>query len=219
MTKKFTLIELLIVIAIIGILVTLLLPSLAKAREAAKSAVCMSNLSQINKAAAMYLHDNNERFPGKIAGNGKHGWVGKKGSSITQAKLFPQNRPLNRYLGTFTMDEDEVKIAHCPSDKKYYNLRGSSYKNNTDMQWKSLHIGSKNGALYDDIQSPSRMVMMTEWGAIPTVKSNTGQILNFHVPFGKPNRYNTLFVEGHVKAVHYYTGQINSEQYVLERDR
>ena len=219
MHRKFTLIELLIVIAVIGILVTLLMPSLARAREAAKSAVCMSNLSQIGKAASMYRHDNNNRFPGKIAGNGKHGWVGKKGSSITQSKMFPQNRPLNRYLGDFKDDEDEVKVAFCPSDKKYYNFKGSSYKNNTDLQWKSLHIGSKNCAFFDDIQSPSKMVMMAEWGAIPTVKSNTSQILNFHVPFGKVNRYNTLFAEGHVKAVHFYTGQLNGNEYVLERDK
>ena len=43
----FTLIELLIVIAIIGILVTLLMPSLAGARETARRAVCMSNQKQL----------------------------------------------------------------------------------------------------------------------------------------------------------------------------
>ncbi|MCH2208096.1 MAG: prepilin-type N-terminal cleavage/methylation domain-containing protein [Lentisphaerales bacterium] len=41
--KKFTLMELLIVIAIIGILTSILLPSLHKAREKTKSAVCKSN--------------------------------------------------------------------------------------------------------------------------------------------------------------------------------
>lgn len=47
--KKFTLIELLIVMAIIGILLSLLLPSLTKAKESARRAVCMSNQSQIYK--------------------------------------------------------------------------------------------------------------------------------------------------------------------------
>ena len=57
--KKFTLLELLIVIAIIAILLTLLLPSLSKSRAIAKSAVCLSNQSQISKASAVYNKENN----------------------------------------------------------------------------------------------------------------------------------------------------------------
>lgn len=57
--KKFTLIELLIVIAIIGILLTLLLPSLSKARKAAHSAVCLSNLRSISQGFQIYSKMNN----------------------------------------------------------------------------------------------------------------------------------------------------------------
>lgn len=45
--KKFTLLELLIVCAIIGILVSILLPSLVEARNKTKAAACLSNLKQI----------------------------------------------------------------------------------------------------------------------------------------------------------------------------
>jgi len=61
--KRFTLIELLVVVAIIGILVTILLPSLTRAREKAKTAVCVSNVSQINKALQTYVSVNNNRMP------------------------------------------------------------------------------------------------------------------------------------------------------------
>ena len=52
--KKFTLIELLIVITVISILVTILLPSLSKAKEKARRAVCKSNISQLYKACILY---------------------------------------------------------------------------------------------------------------------------------------------------------------------
>ena len=61
--KKFTLLELLVVVAIIGILASLLLPSLGKAREKGKQAVCLSNARQISLAATMYITTNNNNAP------------------------------------------------------------------------------------------------------------------------------------------------------------
>jgi len=61
--NKFTLIELLVVISIIGILASLLLPSLAKARYKAKEKVCLSNMKQCHLGAIMYAGDNNGNTP------------------------------------------------------------------------------------------------------------------------------------------------------------
>ena len=59
MKNKFTLIELLIVIAIIGILVSLLMPSLAKARYKTRNAVCLSDQSQLAKTMMTDAYDKN----------------------------------------------------------------------------------------------------------------------------------------------------------------
>ena len=61
--QHFTLIELLIVIAIIGILASLLLPALGQARKSAMATQCVSNSKQIALAMTAYTGDNDDYYP------------------------------------------------------------------------------------------------------------------------------------------------------------
>jgi prepilin-type N-terminal cleavage/methylation domain-containing protein len=59
----FTLVEMLVVIAIIAILASLLLPALARGQQKGKLTQCLNNLRQIGMGIAMYVHDNRDTFP------------------------------------------------------------------------------------------------------------------------------------------------------------
>lgn len=60
--RAFTLVELLVVVATVGVMIGIALPALSSARHGAKRAVCASHLHQLGLAANMYLDGNNEQY-------------------------------------------------------------------------------------------------------------------------------------------------------------
>lgn len=107
-TRAFTIIELLVVVAIIGTIAALLAPSLAGAREKGRRIKCVSNLRQVSLAALSYADDNNGYLPSFFSGT-----IDIQGGN--KFKFHTQGRwALNSNFGPL----NNVNLLVCPTDNK-----------------------------------------------------------------------------------------------------
>jgi prepilin-type N-terminal cleavage/methylation domain-containing protein len=105
--RGFTLIEILVVVAIIALLVAVLLPSLARAKASAKMTQCQSNLHQQTRAFCMYTQDNKSRLPG-TTNDAYADWLGYTNGPNGTIGRQPEQGTLYKYMG-------RAKAAyHCP---------------------------------------------------------------------------------------------------------
>lgn len=103
----FTLIELLVVVTIIGILASMLLPALSRAREAARRMSCANNLKQIYLVLLMYSNEWDGRFP-----QGDNNIV----FTETTLPIFTRNNYMVEADAIFPDYLDDLTVFACPSD-------------------------------------------------------------------------------------------------------
>jgi prepilin-type N-terminal cleavage/methylation domain-containing protein/prepilin-type processing-associated H-X9-DG protein len=76
MKRGFTLVELLVTIAIIAILAAILFPAVVKAKARGKGVTCLNNLRQFGQALQIYASDNDDYFPPEGTGTSLHSEIG-----------------------------------------------------------------------------------------------------------------------------------------------
>jgi len=203
----FTLIEMLVVIAIIAILAALLFPVFCAAKDRARRTTCLNNLRQIDIGVRLYSDDSNDRSPKPEIGE-MHmysaykalmkNYVGLKSTSSAQDRLFAC--PADTFYYDYDVKWTGPYVGYVPESLcTQSNMDFSSYAFNAgNLRTGSIRPGISGLAL-SSIKHPARTVLVAEWPAyLPYSWHKPKQ------PFGYPNtRFNDAmdmlsFVDGHV---------------------
>ncbi len=198
--RAFTLIELLVVIAIIAILVGVLVPALGSAREAGRSAACLSNLKQIDVVCRLYALDYKGLSPA----------LGQPYAALPNWALVVQS--WGGRLGTGTELFNPASVLVCPSIRaaispdmtRTYAINGTGHAglpgdpDNYDDTARTTHIR------LDQVRNPTESVLVVDSAALPQgpdlpPPTRTSSVLDFrqtaHVSqrLARPHRPGKVF--------------------------
>jgi len=224
----FTITELLVVMAIIGVLAAIVFPVVIKTKESARTTECLSNMRQLGLGLTIYLDENSDRFPSAVPWGSPSYWAqSEQGSQKTIQELLvpyvhngmhPEKDGLYTKPGVFGCPSDvgvptDKPVNGVPPNEPIWKHTGCSYEyyaaNQVDWQVVNTEQSvSWTGLSPEVMSSPHRAKRI---GAplnsirIQTRKAVLGDMWYWHmgdqVPDGRLAYRNTLFADGHAARV------------------
>lgn len=193
--QAFTLLELLVVMAVVAVLAGLLAPALGRAKSQAYQATCVSHLRQLGVATRLYADDNQDRLPS---------------AEILPTQPIDPRKPLPRiadvlapYVGrTSATNPEGTGILRCALDQTgRFAAEGSSYEWNADL----------NGHRMDETRTEGAFLLLERGNPaggitnfIVTFPPDTTPLLldydPWHPRLPKPGK-NVVFMDGHASPL------------------
>ncbi|HAI12924.1 MAG TPA: hypothetical protein DCM28_14540 [Phycisphaerales bacterium] len=188
--SAFTLIELLVVISIVSLLIAILLPALANARQAAQAMKCLANLRQIGFGLATYANDNDETLPcgmlyGVSASEGSGRWYQKIDAYMDNS-------------GPSGFDNDQIlPVFRCgqamnQDGENHYSSHGAMMPNTSPGP-----NDKRRPYNFTDIKRPSEVVLIFE-GGLNTKNANAvaNQVNRTYMSYNPSDNVNTPINQG-----------------------
>lgn len=202
---RFTLVELLIVVAIIAILAAILLPSLNKAKAKAQEIACAGNLKQLGSTLHLYAADSSDWLPVAV-------WMGGANPDPGfDTYNWYANPLLMGYIGwnesiSFSNPLPHLKVRFCPSENNPWSdfpekgYKTLSYASNLVFGWGWYHRRTK----INEYATPSKTFSFADSsgyaaGAInPATNVGADRLSYRHF-----RNFNCSYLDGHVGKVSY----------------
>lgn len=210
--RAFTLLELLVCIAIIGILSALAFAGFSKLRASADVTRCLSNLRQIGNAMMLYTSDNNGSFP-EMWTSGKH-W---SENPVWNDRLNPYLglRPWNPYDSSKSQRFYESKVWSCPSAKSF-----ASHERHYALNRYMNPIEEKWNYKLANVPTPARIIAVAEinqnsdtvfYKNMESVDFTGKVTTNYRVSHHDGAGANYVFCDGHAEYLTGVQSDLNPE--------
>jgi prepilin-type N-terminal cleavage/methylation domain-containing protein len=204
--KGFTLLELLVVVAVIAILAALLLPALGRAKDSARRTTCLNNLQQISLDVRMYADESNDSAP-PAGTNNVRVFVAYKGF-------------MKSYVGLRGASSERDALFACPADTWCYTnfyppriAQGHHTLSKYDYSSYAFNAGNYNtnfhgiaGMKLTAIKDPAKTILIAE---APALWPYSWHHLSIEADYINESHFNNArdvvsFVDGHASYIKMY---------------
>lgn len=196
--RAFTLIELMVVIAIVALLISILLPALGKAKASARRTVCAAQLKDIGVGLRVYLGGNRDRLP----------YV----SQLPSVGSFPLDKKAISINWVLREEVPEPQTFHCPNDLdgisrislnegvSYFRSEGTSYEFRWQLNGLTLNEASErfSGMFGGAVADNMIWLMRDYWNFHDSKSPSPGASTSPSEFESHPGARRYLYIDGHV---------------------